>query len=213
MGAISSVDFLVRSLAAFILQECPADTLLLAKTRPAPPPLTPFLLLPLFPSLLLSRLSFLLLSFFYCFLSSFTPESGYNPVSEDGTVTTVVATFAPIVTPPAVVVLTPPRCSLVNASKTPPKSSYILNYTELLCRSIVAPMPKLSERRYALRLVVAPCHDFPSPSPSVETISPYLSSHISSVAVPHLLRRRIYPCCPTSLPPCLSANVLTANLV
>ena len=79
------------------------------------------------------------------------------------------------------------------------------------CRSVVSPTPQLSGRRYALRLVVAPYQYFPSPSSSFQPISPYPSSHISSVHVPHLLRRLIsvtmfvcrclhrWPCLPSPL--------------
>ena len=82
-----------------------------------------------------------------------------------------------------------------------------------LCRSVVAPTSKLPEQRYALRLVVVPCWYFPSPLQFFQPISPSPSSHISSVSVPHLLHRRIHPCCPVSPPLCLSAAVFTADLV
>ena len=85
--------------------------------------------------------------------------------------------------------------------------------TEYLCRFIVAPTPKLLERRYDLRLVVVPCQYFPISSPFLQPISPSPSSHISSVAVPHLLLHRIHLYCPSSLPSCLSATVFTAELV
>ena len=42
---------------------------------------------------------------------------------------------------------------------------------------------------------------------------PSTLSRISSVAVPHLLRRHIHPCFPASTPPCLSAVVFTTDLV
>ena len=81
------------------------------------------------------------------------------------------------------------------------------------CRSVVVPMPKLSELRYALRLVVIPRQYLSSPSPFFQPILPYLLYHISSVAVPCLLRRHIYPCFPASPPPYSSAAVFSANLV
>ena len=81
------------------------------------------------------------------------------------------------------------------------------------CRFVVAPMLKLSEQQYTLRLVVVPCQYFPSLSPSFQTISPSSSSHISSVSVPHLLHRCIHPCCPASTPQCSSAAVFTVDLV
>ena len=81
------------------------------------------------------------------------------------------------------------------------------------CRSVVAPMPNLSERRYVIRLVVVPCQYLPSPFPFFQPISPSLSSHISSVAVPHILHVRIHPCCPAYPPPCSSAAVFAADLV
>ena len=81
------------------------------------------------------------------------------------------------------------------------------------CRSIVAPTPNLSKRRYALRLVVVLCQYLPSPSQSFQPIFPSLLSHISSVAVPYLLRCRIHPCCPASPTPFSSAAVFIADLV
>ena len=81
------------------------------------------------------------------------------------------------------------------------------------CRSVVAPTPKLLERRYALMLVVVPCWYFPSPLPSFQPILQSPSSHISSVSVPHLLIRRIHPCCPASPSPWSSTAVFTAELV
>ena len=86
-------------------------------------------------------------------------------------------------------------------------------HPESPCRSVVAPTPKILERKYDLSLVVVPCKYIPSPSPFFQPISPSLSSHISSVAVPHLLCRRIHPCCTASPPPCSSAAVFTADLV
>ena len=86
-------------------------------------------------------------------------------------------------------------------------------HTKSPCRSVFAPTTKLSEQQYALRLVVVPCQYFPSPSPSFQPISPSLSSHISYVAVPHLLRRRIHIFCPASPPPWSSDAVFTADLV
>ena len=79
--------------------------------------------------------------------------------------------------------------------------------------SVIAPTPKLSEGQYTLRLVVVPCQYLPSPSPSFQPISTSLSSHISYVAGPYILRRRIHPWCPASPPPCLSADVFIADLV
>ena len=81
------------------------------------------------------------------------------------------------------------------------------------CISIVNPTPKLSERWYALRLVIFPFQYFPSPSPFFQPISPSLSYHMFSVAVPHILRRRVHICCPASPPLCLSAAVFTVDLV
>ena len=74
------------------------------------------------------------------------------------------------------------------------------------CRSVVAHTP-------TLRLVVIICQYFPSRSLYFQPILPSSLSHISSVAVPHLLRRRIHICCPASLPPCSSAAVFAADLV
>ena len=81
------------------------------------------------------------------------------------------------------------------------------------CRYVVSPTPKLSERQYALRLVVVPCWYFTSPSLSFQPIFPAPSSLISSVAVPHILRRRIHTCCPASPPLCSSAAIFAADLV
>ena len=81
------------------------------------------------------------------------------------------------------------------------------------CRFVVSPTSKSSERQYALRLVVVPCWSLPSPSPSFQPILPSLSSHISSVAVLHLLRRCIHLCCPAYPPPLSSAAVFNADLV
>ena len=80
-------------------------------------------------------------------------------------------------------------------------------------RSIVAPTHELSDRQYALRMIVVPCWYFPSPSPLFQPISPSPPSHISSVAVPHLLCHCIHPCCPASPSPFSSAAVFTADLV
>ena len=85
-------------------------------------------------------------------------------------------------------------------------------HPKLPCRSVVAPTPKLSERRYALRLVVVPCQYFPSPPPFFQTISPYPLSHISSISVPHIIRRHIHICCSASPPPCSSAAIFAADL-
>ena len=62
------------------------------------------------------------------------------------------------------------------------------------------------------RLVVVPCQYLARPSPSFKPISPSLLSHISSVAVPHLLCRHIHPCCTASPPTCSSASVFTSEL-
>ena len=85
-------------------------------------------------------------------------------------------------------------------------------YPKSPCRFVVYPTPKLLERGYALRLVVVPCRYFPSPSPFSQPISPSPLSHIFSVAVPHILRRRIHTCCPSSTLSCQSADVFTADL-
>ena len=82
-----------------------------------------------------------------------------------------------------------------------------------VCRSIVSPKPKLLEQKYALRLIVVPCWYFTSPSPFFEPISPSISSHISSVSVPHLLCRCIHTYCPAYTPPCSSAAVFTSEPV
>ena len=82
-----------------------------------------------------------------------------------------------------------------------------------LCRSVVAPTPKLSDQQYALRLVVVTCKYFPSLSPSFQPISPSPSPHISSIAFPHLLFRCTHLCCPASPPPCSYTSVFTADLV
>ena len=50
-------------------------------------------------------------------------------------------------------------------------------------------------------------------SPFFQPISPSPSYHISSVAVQHILCRRIHPCCPTSPPAFSYAAVFTVNLV
>ena len=81
------------------------------------------------------------------------------------------------------------------------------------CISVIYLTPKLSEQRYALRLVVFTCWYFPSTSLSFQPIFPSPLSHISSVAVLNLLRCCINPCCLASLPPFSSAAVFTAELV
>ena len=74
-------------------------------------------------------------------------------------------------------------------------------------------IPNIPERRYSLRLVVIPCQYFSSPLPSFLPISPSTLSHISSSAVPHILSRRIYPCCPVYPPPFPSAAIFNTDLV
>ena len=74
-------------------------------------------------------------------------------------------------------------------------------------------LPIIPERQYALMLVVVSCQYFTSLLPSSQPISPSPSSHISSVDVPHLIHRRIHPCCPASLPVFSSATVFTDELV
>ena len=96
--------------------------------------------------------------------------------------------------------------------------SVVLHLCQHACPSLYSPLTLsaisiILEQRYALRLVFFPCKYFPCPSPPFQTIFPSLSSHISSVAVSHLLRRHIHPSCPASLPPCLSSNVFTTDLV
>ena len=86
-------------------------------------------------------------------------------------------------------------------------------HTKLSCRSAVALTPKLSEWWYALRLLVVSYQYLPSPSPFFQPIYPSPSSHISSVAVPHILHCCIHPCCPVSPPPWSSAAVFTTDLV
>ena len=86
-------------------------------------------------------------------------------------------------------------------------------HPESPCRSVVTLTPKFLDQQYALRLVVVTYQYLPSPLPFFQPIFPSPLSHISSVAVTHLFRRRIYPCCPASPPPCLSSNVFTADLV
>ena len=81
------------------------------------------------------------------------------------------------------------------------------------CRSVVAHMSNVSEKLYNLRLVVVPCQYFPSSSPSFQPISPSPSSHISSVAVPHILCRCIHLCFTSSKPTFSSAAVFTPDLV
>ena len=81
------------------------------------------------------------------------------------------------------------------------------------CRSVVAYTTKLLERQYALRLVVVPCRYLPSPSPFFQPISQSPSSHISSVAVLHLLHICTHPCFPASPPQFSYAAVFTADLV
>ena len=78
-------------------------------------------------------------------------------------------------------------------------------------RSVVAPTPKSSEQRYALRLVVVPCRYLPDPSPFFQPILQYPSSHISSVVILHLLLRHMHPYHTASLPPCSSVAVLVAE--
>ena len=85
-------------------------------------------------------------------------------------------------------------------------------HPKLPCRYAVTLTSKLSERRYTLRLLVVPYRYLLSLLPFFQPISPSTSSHISSVAVPHLLRRRINPCCPASPPPRFSAAVFTPDL-
>ena len=84
-------------------------------------------------------------------------------------------------------------------------------HPELPCSSVVAPAPKLSEWKYALRLVVIPCQYLTSLLQFLQPISPSPSSHISSVAVLHLLHRRIHTCCPAYPPPSSSADVFTTD--
>ena len=81
------------------------------------------------------------------------------------------------------------------------------------CRSVISPKPNILEQRYTLRLVVVLCWYFTSLSLAFPPISQSLTSHIYSVAVLHLLCHRIRTCCLTSTPPCLSAAVLTTDLV
>ena len=73
--------------------------------------------------------------------------------------------------------------------------------------------PIILEQLYDLRLVVVPCQYFPNPLPFFQPISPSPLYYISSVAVPHLVHRRIHTCCPVSPPPFSSAAVFTADLV
>ena len=187
MAVMSAVDFLVRSLVSLILRECPANTLFWANVSPAPPALTPFMLLPLSSSLLLHHISFLLLSFFLRFLSSFSPKPGSDPASEYDTVTTVAGASVSVVVSPVIFVILPLQCSLLNASKALPKVSFVFDHPESPCKSVVAPTPKLLERQYDLWLIVVPYWYLPSPSPSFQPISPYLLSHIPFVSVPHIL--------------------------
>ena len=84
-------------------------------------------------------------------------------------------------------------------------------HLEYPCRSAVAPTHNLSEQRCPRRLVVVPCQYFPSPLPFFQPLSPSPSSHISYIAIPHLLRRHIHTCCPAYPTPCLSAAVSTAD--
>ena len=69
-------------------------------------------------------------------------------------------------------------------------------HPESPCRSVVALMPKLLKRWYALRLVVVPSQYLPSPSLFFQPIFPSLSSHIYFVAVPRILRRVSIPVFP-----------------
>ena len=106
------------------------------------------------------------------------------------------------------------------------------------CRSVVAPMPKLSELSYTLKLVVVPCRYLPIPSPSFQPIFaisivphlfccrptyplppyPYLLSHISATV---LFRRCLHswPCLPSPLsripttPPLSSSRVSVEFLI
>ena len=93
------------------------------------------------------------------------------------------------------------------------KTHSLQMYPESLWKSVVAPTPNLSERKYALRLVVVPSQYFSSPFPFFQPILPSLSSHISYIAVQFLLCWRINPFCPTSPPLCSSAAVFAAELV
>ena len=82
-------------------------------------------------------------------------------------------------------------------------------HPELPCRSVVAPMPKLSEQRYALRLVVVPCWYLPSSVPFFQPIffhlrcptSLLLPSRIyfASVSIPVFPHLRHRACPPLSL--------------
>ena len=81
------------------------------------------------------------------------------------------------------------------------------------CIFVVAPISKLLEIRYALRLVVFPCQYLPSTSSSFQLILPSTLYHISYVSILHLLCRRIHLCCLTSPPPCSSSAVFTAEFV
>ena len=94
----------------------------------------------------------------------------------------------------------------------------ILNLRHCACPPLSSPLilsaiPSIPDQRYVLRLVVVPCRYFPSTLPCLQPILPCPLSHISSVAVPHLLCRHIHPCCPASPPMCSSAAVFTSDLV
>ena len=78
---------------------------------------------------------------------------------------------------------------------------------------IFSAIPIIPEWQYTLRLAVVPCRYFSSPLPSLQLIFPSPSSHILSVAIPHLLRFSIHICCPASPPLCSSTYVFTADLV
>ena len=78
---------------------------------------------------------------------------------------------------------------------------------------ILSAIPIILERQNFLTLVVVPCQYLPSPFPSLQPISPYPLSHISSVAVPQIICRRIHLCCLASLPLCLSTAIFTTDLV
>ena len=74
-------------------------------------------------------------------------------------------------------------------------------------------IPIIPEQKYFLKLVVVPCQYFTSPSPFFQPIFPSPLSHISSVAVPHLLFHCIHTCCPESPPPCSPATVFTSEII
>ena len=117
---------------------------------------------------------------------------------------------------------------------SPSPSSHIYSFSvlHLLCRRINTCCPaslplRLSAAVLTADLVYHPHYPRAEIRPQVgsrflsifshsvavlSSIFPSLSSHISYVAVPHLLHRHIHSCCPTYPPPYSSVAVFTTDL-